>query len=219
MFPITFRPRLVSLTLLTGSFALSLLMPSVAHAAPDDASVSDGDPAPDAAPREDPSERVDHDSSASGETDALHLGPQRKVGLFVDPLSMLFGVINVEADYLVVPHLALTLSASYLDWGVIKGAGVDAGVQYFFQEESFNGPYVASRLGLSKVSVTVDGDDAGSGTLFDFGATAGYQWQFDSGICVRLGAGAAYYSATNNVAGASYGGFRPALNGAVGYTF
>jgi hypothetical protein len=72
---------------------------------------------------------------------------------------------------------------------------------------------------LSKVSVAIDGSNRGDGALFDVGATAGYQWQLDIGLCVRLGAGAAYYSATKSVDGASYGGFRPALDGALGYTF
>ena len=165
-------------------------------------------------------------SAASAAPSAAPEYKERTVGLFFNPVAIAFGFIGAEVDYNVVNHLSLNGQGSvfFRDeyGGSWLGFDVGAGAQFFPLAQTFHGLYVYPRADYAQIRLALDGVDVVANSV-GVGATAGWQWGWDCGLALRLGAGAEYYfswvaSNSLNVSSA-LSGAGLALDLAIGWLF
>jgi hypothetical protein len=108
--------------------------------------------------------------------------------IMAEPLAVAYGVFTAEANIVVQRSLAVAIDAGgYRQDTAILGA-VAVGLLIYPLHPALHGFYLEPRtvythaLSLSAVSTT--------GTL-SMGALSGWQWTWDYGLSIRLGAGAA----------------------------
>jgi TolB-like protein len=172
----------------------------------------------------------DRDADLVDERPPQDEGPSaRSIGLFINPLAILFGVYGVEFDYSPMQLLSLNVGLSYYASSaddVSTSAGqLSLGAQFFLTgEHAFGGFYLYPNLTFASASAEDDiTKDTASAALVAVGATVGYQWAWTSGLALRLGLGALYYSvvsedgSSNVTLGLS--GVLPALDASIGWTF
>lgn len=148
--------------------------------------------------------------------DAFDDGGPRSFALLTNPASLLFGVIGVEGDLLLGDTAALSLEADALAVGPATGASASLGIPLFPQGVALHGFYMHPRLFAARAwSAGSHVDVAG------IGATIGWEWTLPVGLTLRTGAGAAIDRPTGGDAGAASPlvGFRPLLDGSLGWTF
>jgi len=146
----------------------------------------------------------------------LDARPQpHRVGLFISPGALLFGMFPFEVDIRVAKPVTINLQALVVNSGDITGYGVAAGPQLFFGGHAFRGGYLSPAL----VYVSLSGAGA-EATAVGGGATLGYQWLIGN-FGARLGGGAMYYSASAHGAAKSthLSGASPAVDAAIGLSF
>lgn len=149
-----------------------------------------------------------------------------RMGVALNPLGLIFGMILAEFDYGLNDTLSLNINASYWDIGLSTAYGAGVGAQLFLPEVADSGPlyqgfYVYPSLQV--FSVTVD-PLLGLTEEYEYvsvapRAVAGWQWDWRP-FTVRMGAGLEYFIASDE---AGYDldlqGLRLVLDGTVGLTF
>jgi hypothetical protein len=153
---------------------------------------------------------------------------ERSLGVLFDPLSAASGVFGGEADFVLGAHLVASAEAalySGLYGGLYGGDRPPAlalgGGLLVYPRGAFRGPYVEPRVvyahplaeGFAHVDLSRE--------AFGAGATLGWQWTWDYGFTLRLGAGAIYF--VQDGAGAADArairGAQLVLDGSLGWTF
>ncbi|HEX8794389.1 MAG TPA: hypothetical protein VF765_25770 [Polyangiaceae bacterium] len=148
--------------------------------------------------------------------DAFDDGGPRSFALLTNPASLLFGAIGAEGDLLLGDVAAVSLEADVLAAGPVTGASGSLGVPLFPQGVALHGFYLHPRLFAAHAwSAGSHADVAG------IGATLGWEWTLPVGFTVRVGAGAAIDRPIGGDASAvsALTGFRPLLDGALGWAF
>jgi len=161
--------------------------------------------------------------------------PRKSAGVFINPLGLLFGVFGAEVDFRVADFMTLNVGGSYyrrsvtlLDANTTTNAyGGDFGAQFFPFGRAFNQLYVYPRVSYSRASATRTqpgfADASADSSLLGVGATVGYQWVWNPGFSLRLGAGMAYFTALAkdeaSTVEISLAGVLPQLDASLGWTF
>lgn len=148
--------------------------------------------------------------------DAFDEGGPRSFALLTDPASLLFGAIGVEGDLVLGDTAALSIEADALAAGPATGASASLGVPLFPQGVALHGFYMHPRLFAARAWSAGSHADA-----LGVGATLGWEWTLPVGFTLRLGAGAAIDRPVGGDAGvvSSLVGFRPLLDGSLGWAF
>lgn len=159
------------------------------------------------------------DGSTDVETDHLDAfddGGPRSFALLTDPASVFFGAVGAEGDLLLGDTAALSLEADWLAVGPATGVGGSVGVPLFPQGVALHGFYLHPRLLAARAwSSGSRADVAG------LGATLGWEWTLPVGLTLRVGAGAAIERPIGGDPNAvsALTGFRPLLDGSIGWAF
>jgi hypothetical protein len=148
--------------------------------------------------------------------DAFDDGGPRSFALLTNPASLLFGAIGAEGDLLLGDTAALSLDVEGLAAGPATGASASVGVPLFPQGVALHGFYLHPRVfGARAWSAGAHADVAG------IGATLGWEWTLPAGFTLRTGAGATIDRPVGGDAAlvSALVGFRPLLDGALGWAF
>ncbi|MBN1897253.1 MAG: DUF3575 domain-containing protein [Spirochaetes bacterium] len=163
-------------------------------------------------------------------------GSDYKAAITVNPLSMLFGTFNAEANIRLADSLSVLISGSY--WGLDSGYwdytafGVGTGIKFYWQGSAIHGWYVGPMLDFAFASAEytdpwTSEKATGSATGISFGGLIGYQSIFDSGVTIDFGLGVQVISIPDvsvevgglTVASGSQSWTLPLIKLAVGYAF
>lgn len=130
------------------------------------------------------------------------------------------GIGFLGADIIIAPIdlIALDFHAAYATWGDADGFGLAPALQLKFRDAPKPTPYVAFGVQYAKMSLgSVSGEATG------FFANAGYEWRWDSGLGILLGAGLQHMSSVSASNGTDTisrkGGTLPNLEFGVRYLF
>jgi hypothetical protein len=156
--------------------------------------------------------------------------PTRKdefaMGVFFNPVSILFGFYGLELDFSPTRLVSINVSGSYYSWelaGVKTSAyGGDVGAQFFLTgSKPMHGLYLYPRIAFAKAEASAN-DVKAEATLIGIGATVGYQWNWQP-FSLRIGGGLVNYmggaDANNGAPSISLRGTMPALDFALGFVF
>jgi hypothetical protein len=146
----------------------------------------------------------------------------------VNPIGLAFGNINMSYQRALGSAHAFQIGANY--WYKILGTevtgfGVRAAYQFFLTSRAksapegfYIGPQVSYNSLTERYTEEID-EDPSSVSAFGVGAMLGYQWVWDSGLCLDLGIGPMYQFASESETGTSYEGFLPNVTIALGFNF
>lgn len=132
---------------------------------------------------------------------------QRGTSITANPLGLLFGIFNLEANFSVAPNLSVPVSGMYFGYSTTDGdnewdfqlIGLGVGLRYYWQKKAVNGWYLGAVLNYNNATVdletehiatgeTVTGDSTAS--AISYGFLIGYQSIWDSGFTLDFGLGA-----------------------------
>jgi hypothetical protein len=118
----------------------------------------------------------------------------RSLAFMFNPLAMAAGVFGAEADFAFANRLAITLEGDVFDLGgATPAAALGVGLVLYPVRHAFHGLYLEPRVlfahPVRESPLEVDWRTDAVG----LGGTAGWQWTWDYGLSVRLGAGAMEY--------------------------
>lgn len=148
------------------------------------------------------------------------------MGIFFNPVSILFGFYGLELDFSPMRLVSFNVSGSYYSWeltGVKTSAyGGDIGAQFFLTgDKPMHGLYLYPRLAFAKAEASANGVKA-QATLIGIGATVGYQWNWQP-FSLRVGGGIVNYmggaDSNNGAPSISLRGTMPAIDFALGFVF
>jgi hypothetical protein len=170
-------------------------------------------------------------SSEDKETDRFAMG------IYFNPLSILFGFYGLELDFSPQHFYSINVSGTYYSrdlLGVKTSAyGGDIGVQMFLTgSKPLHGAYIYPRIAYANAKAEVDTTSLGGtksgaeANLIGIGVTAGYQWNWQP-FSLRLGGGIIDYLGSAKATGDSSGsvpeismqGVLPALDFTLGFVF
>lgn len=149
--------------------------------------------------------------------DAFDDGGPRTCALLTNPASLFFGTIGAEGDVLLGDVAALSLEADWLAVGPVTGASASVGVPLFPQGVALHGFYLHPRV----LATRAWAPGGSHGDALGIGATLGWEWTLRIGLTLRMGAGAAIDRPVGGDATAvsALAGFRPLLDGSLGWAF
>lgn len=141
-----------------------------------------------------------------------------------NPLGLAFGNFNAIYEKALNEKSSISVGASYLYSFLgtdVTGFGFNGEWRYYITNEKKPAPegfYAGPSLGFRNFSVR---DEDGSVSVVGIGGTVGYQWVWDSGVTLDLGAGPQYsiIVAEGDDTTEDFSGFLPRLFFAVGYAF
>jgi len=148
------------------------------------------------------------------------------MGVFFNPLSILFGFYGLELDFSPMHLMSINVSGQYyshttslLGMDVKNSAfGGDLGVQFFLTgQKPMHGLYIYPRIAYAKAKaeMTYQGSKSGAeASLIGLGATVGYQWNWQP-FSLRLGGGVINYMGSANATGNSNTSVDISLKGAM----
>lgn len=116
-----------------------------------------------------------------------------KFNVYTNPLSFILGGVNLGFQYAVTDKIALGAHGVAVDADVddaeINGRQFNLNATFFFDKAYSDGWYAKIEMGRGNIEAenSVDRADVDLG---EFGLTAGYLWQWQSGFNILLGAGA-----------------------------
>lgn len=142
--------------------------------------------------------------------------------LKINPISLAFGNFNLSYQRGLSDASAIQIGANY--WyrilGVeVSGIGVRGAYQFFLTNKVKPAPegfYIGPQIAYNALT---DKETDEKITTFGVGLMLGYQWVWDSGIALDLGAGPMYQFGKETTTGTSYEGFLPNIVIAIGYNF
>jgi len=140
----------------------------------------------------------------------------------INPISLAFGNFNLSYQRALSDASAIQIGANY--WYKIlgeevSGIGVRGGYQFFLTNRAKPSPegfYIGPQIAYNSLT---DKNSDEKVTAFGIGLMLGYQWVWDSGVTLDLGAGPMYQFADETSTGTSYEGFLPNITIAIGYNF
>jgi hypothetical protein len=140
----------------------------------------------------------------------------------VNPIGLAFGNINMSYQRALGSAHAVQIGANY--WykvfgSEVSGLGLRAGYQFFLTSRTKSAPegfYIGPQVSYN--SFTEKETDI-SVSAFGIGAMLGYQWVWNSGLCLDLGIGPIYQFASESETNESYEGFLPNVTIALGFNF
>ena len=160
------------------------------------------------------------------------------MGIYFNPLSILFGYYGLELDFSPQRLYSINVGAYYYSHSVgmtgfadVKTTAYEAdlGVQFFLTgQKPLHGFYVYPRIAYAKAKaeMTFEGSTAGAeASLIGLGATLGYQWNWQP-FSLRLGGGAMDYIGSAKSTGdsttsveLSMKGVAPLIDLTIGFAF
>jgi hypothetical protein len=146
--------------------------------------------------------------------------PDHKFALMINPLDALVGVYGGECDFVLLDHLVLTAQGAFYNINGSNAMALGTGAMMFPLTGALHGWYVDPQVvmvkPLNESPVHFDWHNDGAG----FGVTSGWQWTWDYGFALRLGAGAMYYAGGGgDPQSAPIRGAQPVLEGMLGWAF
>jgi len=147
------------------------------------------------------------------------------MGIFFNPLSILFGFYGLELDFSPMHLVSINVSGQYYSrelLGVKTSAyGGDIGAQFFLTgQKPMHGLYLYPRIAYAKAKATFL-DQKAEASLIGIGGTVGYQWNWQP-FSLRLGGGVMNYSGSASGSSGldiSLRGTTPALDLTLGFVF
>jgi hypothetical protein len=146
------------------------------------------------------------------------------VGLFFNPAALAFGYYGLELDISPIRLLSINMAGSYYSRDITTAYEVDGGLQFFLTgDRPMKGAYLYPRVAYASAKAEQYGIKA-TASLIGFGATAGYQWNWQP-FALRLGGGFIYYNAVgeggdgDSSVKVGMDGIAPALDLALGFVF
>jgi hypothetical protein len=144
----------------------------------------------------------------------------RTWGILFNPLAIAVGVYGGDVDFVLGRHFAASVEGALYDLNGTTATAFGGGL-LFYPNVAFHGLYLEPRVAYARpMSEGLLHFDLSS-DVFGAGATAGWQWTWDYGFTVRLGAGGMYFvggsSPTPNAVALS--GPQLVMDGSLGWTF
>jgi len=142
--------------------------------------------------------------------------------LKINPISLAFGNFNLSYQRALNNASAIQVGANYwyrLFGTDVSGFGIRGGYQFFITNRAKAAPegfYIGPQLSFNGFSVSETDESV---TSVGIGLLLGYQWVWDSGVTLDLGAGPIYQFANDENTDESFDGFLPNITIAVGYNF
>lgn len=141
-----------------------------------------------------------------------------------NPLGLAFGNFNAVYEKALNEKSSISVGGSYLYSFLgtdVTGFGLNSEWRYYITNTTKPAPegfYAGPSFGFNNFSVK---DEDGSVSIIGIGGTVGYQWIWDSGVSLDLGAGPQYsiIVAEGEDTSEDFSGFLPRLVFAVGYAF
>jgi hypothetical protein len=142
--------------------------------------------------------------------------------LKINPISLAFGNFNLNYQRALSDASAIQIGANY--WynvlgTEVSGVGARAAYQFFITNKAKPAPagfYIGPQAGINTLTVSETDENV---TAVGIGLMLGYQWVWDSGVTLDLGAGPMYQFANETSSDTSVEGFLPNITIAVGYNF
>lgn len=149
------------------------------------------------------------------------------------PLSLLFGNFNAKYEQKLTDKTSFLVGANYLYKFLgqdVSTFGLDGEYRFFVTNKKkdvpegfYAGPSLSFNYGSYNFEDIIGGGEEGSGnySTLGVGVTLGYQWIFESGVALDLGAGPQYNVGLSNSGddGFDVSGVSPRILLAVGYAF
>jgi hypothetical protein len=145
-------------------------------------------------------------------------GDDRTFAILLNPLAAAVGVYGAETDFVLGHHLAASLEGAFYSLPGSPATAVASGL-LLYPGTVFHGLYLEPRLvyarplgeKLTRFDLAYD--------VLGAGATAGWQWTWDYGLTVRLGAGGMYFVGGSGAGGVPLGGPELVMDGSFGWAF
>jgi hypothetical protein len=140
----------------------------------------------------------------------------------INPISLAFGNFNLSYQRALSDASAIQIGANYwyrIFGEEVSGVGVRAGYQFFLTNRAKPAPEGFYIGPLASFNSLTEKETDGSVTAFGAGLMLGYQWVWDSGVTLDLGAGPMYQFASENETDTDFEGFLPNITIAIGYNF
>jgi hypothetical protein len=145
-------------------------------------------------------------------------GDDRTFAILLNPLAAAVGVYGAETDFVLGHHLAVSLEGAFYGLSGSPATAVGSGL-LVYPGGVFHGLYLEPRLlYVRPLGEKLTRFDLGTDVL-GAGATAGWQWTWDYGLTVRIGAGATYFVGGSGPGGVPLEGPELAMDGSIGWTF
>lgn len=146
----------------------------------------------------------------------------RELALMINPLAIAEGVFGGDADFAVIPHVALSIEGAVFQVGggaVSTAFGI--GLLVYPLRSTFHGwvlePRAVYARPLREPLISFDW----RANVAGFGGVAGWQWTWDYGLSLRLGAGVMRFVGGSRAPGLPLGrdGVDILLDGSFGWLF
>jgi hypothetical protein len=143
----------------------------------------------------------------------------RTFAVLLNPLAAALGVYGAEADFVLGHHLAATVEGAVYSLPGSPATALGGGL-LVYPGAVFHGLYLEPRVVYARpLGEKLTRFDLGSDVL-GAGVTAGWQWTWDYGFTVRLGAGGVYFvGGGSGAADVAMGGPQLVMDGSMGWTF
>lgn len=146
----------------------------------------------------------------------------RDFALMLNPLAIAAGVYGGDADFGVIPRVAVSVEGDVFQLGT-GGASTALGVGLLVypMRTTFHGLWIEPRVVYARpLRERLTRFDWATNVL-GVGGVAGWQWTWDYGLSMRLGAGAMRFVGGNGAPGIPVGryGLDVVLDGSVGWLF
>lgn len=143
------------------------------------------------------------------------------------PIGLAFGNLNLKYEKVLGSTSSIQIGANYFYkfLGVdINGYGFNLGYRYYFTNKKKDIP--SGFYAMPQAKYNTVGSGTNKITDISFGAEVGYQWAFDIGITIDLGAGPLYHILTIEAGNTNTGIINqtgnyifPSFTFAIGYAF
>jgi hypothetical protein len=142
----------------------------------------------------------------------------RAFGFMINPLAVALGVFGGEADFVLGRHAVVAAEGGVYRRRESVAVATGVGLLVYPFNSALHGAYIGPHLIYARrLNESVGPFDWGADAI-GLGATAGWQWTWDYGLSVRVGAGVMYFlgDAGPNMLAT---GAQPVLDGSFGWTF
>jgi hypothetical protein len=137
--------------------------------------------------------RADDPPTFADRGDAAVDDDDRAIGFLLNPFRAALGVFGLEGDFVLAPRLAVAVDIAAVHRDHATDVALTVGVLFFPVRGAFHGMYLEPRtLYVRPYEEPVSTVDWRKDAVA-FGGAAGWQWTWDYGLSVRLGAGTQYY--------------------------
>jgi hypothetical protein len=144
----------------------------------------------------------------------------RAFGFMFNPLAMALGVFVGEADFVLGRYAVVAIEGGLYRRGDSTATALGAGLLVYPLGAALRGLYVEPRAVYARPWSEAIGSFEWGMDVLGLGGTAGWQWTWEYGFSVRIGAGAIYFLGdSRNPRSLVAGGAQPVVDGSVGWAF